>query len=87
MALQERLADEVNKLLQTDSFRGAVLSQTVVKSDELQQMAEQYGITLGKAQLFRRFSAKTLYTHLMNLLHCPSMTEYSAGEGRGRNPC
>ena len=46
MALQERLADEVNKLLQTDSFRGAVLSQTVVKSDELQQMAEQYGLSL-----------------------------------------
>ena len=58
MALQERLADEVNKLLQTDSFRGAVLSQTVVKSDELQQMAEQYGITLGKAQLIQEILGK-----------------------------
>ena len=58
MALQERLTDEVNKLLQTDSFRGAVLSQTVVKSDELQQMAEQYGITLGKAQLIQEILGK-----------------------------
>ena len=58
MALQERLTDEVSKLLQTDSFRGAVLSQTVVKSDELQQMAEQYGITLGKAQLIQEILGK-----------------------------
>jgi hypothetical protein len=64
MALQERLADEVNKLLQTDSFRGAVLSQTVVKSDELQQMAEQYGITLGKAQLIQAHSRlKIVWVH------------------------
>lgn len=38
-----------------------MLSQTVVKSDELQQMAEQYGITLGKAQLIQEILGKTLY--------------------------
>lgn len=52
-AMQERLTSEVNLLLQTDSFNGAVLSQTVTKTDELQQLAEQYGITMGKAQLIK----------------------------------
>lgn len=52
-ALQGQLTEEVNKLLQTDTFSGSVLSQTVVKDDGLRQTADQYGITLGKAQLIR----------------------------------
>ena len=40
-------------LLQTDTFSGAVLSQTVAKDDALRQLAESYGITVGKAQLIR----------------------------------
>lgn len=56
-ALQQRLTEEVNKLLQTDTFTGAVLSQTVSKDEELRQMAEQYGITQGKAQLIREIMA------------------------------
>ena len=52
-ALQERLTAEINKLLQTDTFSGSVLSQTVSKSDDLQQLAEKYGITMGKAQLIQ----------------------------------
>lgn len=62
-ALQQRLTEEVNKLLQTDTFTGAVLSQTVSKDEELRQMAEQYGITQGKAQLIREIMAgNTLHT-------------------------
>ena len=51
--MQARLTDEVNRLLQTDTFSGAVLSQTVAKDDALRQLAESYGITVGKAQLIR----------------------------------
>lgn len=51
--LQERLTAEVNELLQTDTFHGAILSQTVSKNEELQQLADTYGITLGKAQLIQ----------------------------------
>ena len=51
--LQEQLAAQVDQILQIDAFRGAVLSQTVVKSDELRQLAEKYGITMGKAQLIQ----------------------------------
>ena len=62
-ALQERLTAEVNKLLQTDTFNGAVLSQTVSKSDELQKLAEKYDITMGKAQLIRDIlSESSLHT-------------------------
>jgi len=52
-ALQERLTAEVNRLLQTETFSGSVLSQTVAKSDDLQQLAEKYGITKGKTQLIQ----------------------------------
>ena len=61
--LQERLSAEVSKLLQTDTFSGAVLSQTISKSDELQQLAADYGISAGKAQLIRDIlDSNALYT-------------------------
>lgn len=62
-ALQERLMAEVNRLLQTDTFTGAVLSQTVTKNEELKKLAERYGITMGKAQLIAEIMAeKPLHT-------------------------
>lgn len=62
--LQERLAAEISGLLQTDTFSGAVLSQTVAHGDaELLELADTYGITAGKAELIRRLAAQnTLYT-------------------------
>ena len=38
-ALQEKLSQEVNALLQTNSFTGSVLSQTVSDDDELKTLA------------------------------------------------
>lgn len=52
--LQQRLSEEVSALLQTGSFNGAILSQTVTSDDSVKKMAEQYGITVGKAQLINR---------------------------------
>ncbi len=49
--LQKKLADEVSALLQTNTFTGAVLSQTVTADTELRKLASDYGITAGKAQL------------------------------------
>ncbi len=51
--LQERLAQEVSSLLQTDTFSGSVLSQTITDDAALSAMAETYGITVGKAQLIQ----------------------------------
>ena len=56
--LQEQLTQEVNNLLQTNSFSGAVLSQTVSDDNALRAQAEQYGITLGKAQLIQQIAAE-----------------------------
>jgi len=50
-ALQKKLADDVNAILQVNSFDGAVLSQTLVKDSDAWTLADEYGITAGKAQL------------------------------------
>ena len=61
-ALQKRLMTEINKQLQTDTFSGSVLSQTVSKTDDLRQLAERYSIT-GKAQLIQAIlSENSLHT-------------------------
>ena len=41
-ALQEKLSQEVNGLLRTNSFTGSVLSQTVSDDDELKTLAQTY---------------------------------------------
>lgn len=58
-ALQEELTKEVNDLLASDGFLGAVLSQTITEKSSLQQQADQYGITLGKAQLIEQILNST----------------------------
>ena len=77
-ALQEKLTLEVSKLLDTQNFNGAVLSQTVEKESELKLKAEKYGITVGKAQLIEKILKKDtqhsfgslagLTVHQLNLL-------------------
>lgn len=77
-ALQEKLTLEVSKLLDTQNFNGAVLSQTVEKESELKLKAEKYGITVGKAQLIEKILEKDtqysfgslagLTVHQLNLL-------------------
>lgn len=69
-ALQKRLAEEINNWLTTESFSGAVLSQTVEQDTELETLAETYGITVGKAQLIRRITAQNnayTFESLVNL--------------------
>lgn len=58
VALQEKLADEISSMLQTDTFSGAVLSQTVSPDSELQALADSYKISLGRAQLIQKFINK-----------------------------
>ncbi len=60
--LQEKLTKEIDGLLQTETFSGAVLSQTFSLDKELQALADTYGITAGKAQLIQQItSANSLY--------------------------
>lgn len=61
--LQEKLSAEISSLLNTDTFSGAVLSQTVTADADLRSLADTYGITVGKAQLVKQImSASPLYT-------------------------
>ena len=51
-ALEQSLATEVDAILESASVHGAILSQTVNTGDAaLQEKADSYGITLGKATL------------------------------------
>lgn len=53
-ALQQSLTQEVTEALAANAQQGAILAQTVDHSDTaLQQKAEEYGITLGKATLIQ----------------------------------
>ena len=77
--LQQKLTDEINQLLQNNLSGGSVLSQTISANTELQQLADDYGITLGKAQLIQeivnqdpRYAFKDLAAlsiNDLNLLH------------------
>ena len=49
--LERRLASKINETLKGRGLDGAVLSQTVADDDDLSDLALQYGISRGKAQL------------------------------------
>lgn len=53
LALRQKLSNEINAILSSAAFNGAVLSQAIDADAELAAMAEEYGITIGKAQLIR----------------------------------
>lgn len=59
--LQTRLTEEVNTLLQTDTFSGAVLSQTVSHDSDLERLANSYGISVGKAQLIQQITTQNTF--------------------------
>ena len=53
-ALQEKLAQEISVILEGDSFSGAVISQTVEKSENLANQAQEHHISVGKANLIQQ---------------------------------
>lgn len=59
--IRQKLSDEVNALLNTESFSGAVLSQTVTADDDLRAAAEQNGISAGKAQLIQQITEQNSF--------------------------
>ncbi len=62
-ALEAKLSKEVLNLLTNDDFTGAVLGQVINHANSLEEKAEQYGITLGKAQLIEKIvTADNRYT-------------------------
>ncbi|MCD7947144.1 MAG: PepSY domain-containing protein [Oscillospiraceae bacterium] len=55
--LQEHLAQRVGELLRANNLDGSVLSQTVTEDASVQALAEQYGISEGKASLIQKLVA------------------------------
>lgn len=56
-ALRNKLTEEVSTLLHTDSFDGSVISQSITADKTLKELAETYGITIGKTQLINTIIA------------------------------
>lgn len=52
-AIQQRIAEEIDEILSGGGIEAAVLSQSLTEDSELTALAEQYGITEGKANLIR----------------------------------
>lgn len=62
-AMQTRLMAEIDTILESGNVSGAVLGQTVTKDEEIRRLAEQYGITAGKAKLILQITQQnTLYS-------------------------
>lgn len=62
-AMQEKLMSEINTILESGNVSGAVLGQTVSNDVDIQNLAEQHGITVGKAKLIKQITTQnTLYS-------------------------
>jgi len=85
--LQERLAEEISALISGFAFDGAVLCQTVNRDEALRQLAEEYGVTQGKAQLIEEIIAQNaMYTFadLASLsINELNLIRETGGEGAG----
>ena len=57
-ALQQKLTSELETMLRSDGFAGAVLSQTVASDPDLKALADRCGISEGKAQFICRLIEK-----------------------------
>lgn len=55
--LQEKLTRQIGDLLSDSNFTGAVLGQTLTKGTELESLADENNISLGKAQLITQIVA------------------------------
>lgn len=53
-ALQAKLAEEIDRLLQAGSINGAIVSQSVTVDDQLKTLADEHTITSGKAQVVKQ---------------------------------
>ena len=93
--LQQELTDQADAILANTSVNGAILSQTIQNSQQLQQLSDSYGITTGKAALIQTIvdTGNSLHTfeelvglsiNDLNLLYTSLITapaEPSTGDG------
>lgn len=91
--LQQELTDQADAILANTSVNGAILSQTIQNSQQLQELSDTYGITTGKAALIQTIvdTGNSLHTfeelvglsiNDLNLLYT-SLTTAPAGPSTG----
>ncbi|MBQ4120207.1 MAG: PepSY domain-containing protein [Clostridia bacterium] len=56
--LEKKLSREIGKILRGEGLEGEIISQTVKKDKKTTKLAEEYGITNGKAQLINQIIDK-----------------------------
>ncbi len=59
--MQTKLMSEINAILESGNVPGAVLGQTVTNDGEIRKLADQYGITVGKAGLIRQITQQNTF--------------------------
>lgn len=57
-ALREMLMEEIDAAIGSDAISGAVIGQVITEDDELTKAADEYGITLSKAQLIKQITTQ-----------------------------
>ncbi len=88
--LQQELTAQADAILASAQINGAILSQTIQNGGELQQLADSYGITAGKAALIQDIVGRSNGLHTfeelvglsindLNLLYT-SLTDAPAGQ-------
>lgn len=66
-ALQDELAADIQQALESSAISAAVLKQSVQEDDALRSLAEQYGISSGKAALIQQLSQQDPTLNLEDL--------------------
>ena len=66
--MQAKLMSEIDSILADGNVDGAVLGQTVSKDNDIQKLAEQYGITIGKAKLIKQITTQNTFYSFEDLV-------------------
>ncbi len=83
--LQNRISAEIEKILGGSNLNGAVLSQTVIENDELKNLADTYGISLGKARLISEIAKKNTQYKVEDLAGLTINELNLLSEGKGHH--
>lgn len=70
-ALQDMLMEEIDAAIGNDAISGAVIGQVITEDDELSKAADEYGITLSKAQLIKQITAQNPTLKFEELVSLP----------------
>ena len=66
--LQTKLMTEISSIIKDGNVEGAILAQTVSKDEDIQKLADQYGITTGKAKLIKQITTQNTFYSFEDLV-------------------